>query len=58
MNNLSSLIAVLLYVFMIVCFFTAIVVDAMHSRAVWVIVDILISPIAVVRGFLIIIGVV
>ena len=58
MNNSAVLIATLFYICVIVCFFTAVVVDAMHSRAIWVIVDILISPIAVVRGFLIIIGVV
>lgn len=55
---MRSLFVVFLYLYTVACFFTAVVVDAMHSRLVWVIVDILLSPVAVVRGFLIMIGVV
>ena len=45
------------YALVIGGFFTSVVQDAMHSRLVWVIVDILVSPVGVVRGWLIWLGI-
>jgi hypothetical protein len=49
---------VFIYIAGIVALITAIVSDAMHSRIAWVLVDIFVFPIGVVRGFLILFGVI
>ncbi|CUH74582.1 hypothetical protein AXI70_gp07 [Cronobacter phage Dev-CD-23823] len=50
--------AVLIWLLGLAMWFTAIVQDAIHSKLVWVLVDILVSPIGVVRGLLMWFGVV
>lgn len=54
MKEIISLFVV--YVLVLGGFFTSVIHDAMHSLIVWVIVDILVSPVGIVRGWLIWLG--
>lgn len=56
-DALSGIVTILLMILAFVSWITAIVSDAQAGDVAWVVVDVVIAPIAIIRGFLMLIGV-
>lgn len=57
-DKIWSMVTVLLGILSFVSWITAVVVDATNSEVAWVIVDLVLPPLGVIRGFLMLIGVI